>query len=58
MYMTDGQLPDMSDGKVYEPGELLFWVKLLKKVQQMSNGKRPSDPMAAHRLMSGMHVHN
>ena len=54
MYITDGSLPDMSDGKVYEPGELLFWVKLKKKIQQMNPKKRLADPMCAHRLLPGM----
>ena len=57
MYITDGFLPDMSEGKVYEPGELLFWVKLTKKIKQTSKKKRAGDPMSAHRLLPGMNVH-
>lgn len=54
MYMTEGNLPDMSDGKVYEPSELLFWVKLKQKFQQANPKKRVPDPMTAHRLMPGV----
>ena len=54
MYITDGNLPDMSDGKVYELGELLFWVKLKNMMKQTSPKKRLGDPMAAHRLLPGM----
>ena len=57
MYIIDGHLPDMSDGKVYEPGELLFWVKLKKKIHKTPDNNRYADPMSAHRLLPGNHAH-
>ena len=46
------RLPDLSDGKVYNSEDLLFWVKLRQK--RKGEGKKTSDPSAAHRIMCGL----
>ena len=57
MYYSDGLLPDMSDGKVYAPCELLFWVKLMKAIKNIKPEGKRADPMTAHRLLKGMCMH-
>ena len=48
----DERLPDLSEGTVYRPEDLIFWIKLRNK--RAKTEKRVPDPMAAHRLMPGL----